>query len=834
MPLTTGHITLIDIDDVGGIIVSSVEPAKPTEEDIWLNTAGEPPYKFYTYRDGQWRPTNYESLEELDPEQFTKLLETHTAITNLDNDSKLTRYERSIVRNELATITGVTLSPSDSMPTVAQIDANEVGELYALRQEAREAELDTSSLVFARTATAYNDLRTYLSSLTPKAWDIDSVAVTDVDSSWDAIWNEYRVAYNSLRVAIAVKREQDRKDIQGEVQEVTEEVKRVEKRVAEAEFKVQPDRIISTVRESVQYQEDMDPETIVSRINQDARNLTFDAERVNMRGKLRIEHFNPDLLEEFDGKATKEEAQSYAESAENKAKEYADARKVTSPTEPTDKSVIWIDTSNPANPLWKVWDESQKKWILGPGGPQGVQGPPGANGTSQYVHIRYSANANGSSMTTTPQSTSKYIGLANTTSATAPTSNTAYTWALMRGEDGAQGIPGPPGADGQTPYTWVKYADDDKGTGMSDSPEGKMYIGLAFNKTTPTESNNASDYSWSVMPQNIDIGGRNLITLDSTSMGSAEVDGYKYTLTRNSTANPYVRIPHTLFENNTDYVMTFKVRKISGTVHSMAGHVEGIANTASTVILRDGEVISRGTSWSTGDRNNYPDDTETHKYEIRFKTSSDVSVGTTPYWYIQPNRAAYGEDYELELWDWQLEEGNVATGYRPALEDVQKQLDEKAQTDDLESLAEILTDVSSEVSNKTDMNDFEALQEEFNQRIEQDILDKEQLEADLATLEGRTALVEIIAGESKLVSEFVDMVITQSNEGIFIGNREKNNGMLISDERISFLDNGTEVAYISNQTMEITHGIFVESATIGGFRFEKIPGTETLAITWSG
>ena len=34
---------------------------------------------------------------------------------------------------------------------------------------------------------------------------------------------------------------------------------------------------------------------------------------------------------------------------------------------------------------------------------------------------------------------------------------------------------------------------------MSEYPDGKKYIGLAYNKTTATESNNASDYIWSLI-----------------------------------------------------------------------------------------------------------------------------------------------------------------------------------------------------------------------------------------------------------------------------------------------------------------------------------------------
>ena len=34
---------------------------------------------------------------------------------------------------------------------------------------------------------------------------------------------------------------------------------------------------------------------------------------------------------------------------------------------------------------------------------------------------------------------------------------------------------------------------------MSDAPEGKTYMGMAWNKPTSKESTNAADYSWSLI-----------------------------------------------------------------------------------------------------------------------------------------------------------------------------------------------------------------------------------------------------------------------------------------------------------------------------------------------
>ncbi|MCG9624647.1 phage tail protein [Vibrio mediterranei] len=60
-------------------------------------------------------------------------------------------------------------------------------------------------------------------------------------------------------------------------------------------------------------------------------------------------------------------------------------------------------------------------------------------------------------------------------------------------------LKGEAGQNATERYTWIKYADNASGAGMSDSADGKKYIGIAYNKTSATESTNASLYKWSLI-----------------------------------------------------------------------------------------------------------------------------------------------------------------------------------------------------------------------------------------------------------------------------------------------------------------------------------------------
>lgn len=129
-------------------------------------------------------------------------------------------------------------------------------------------------------------------------------------------------------------------------------------------------------------------------------------------------------------------------------------------------------------------------------GTQGVKGDKGDSGISQYFHVRYSANANGNPMSTTPNT---YIGTVVTSSQTAPTSYTDYTWTQFKGSQGAkgeQGIPGTNGANGKTSYLHIKYSNDGKTFTANNGETPGAWIGQ-YVDYTEADSNTFSTYTWS-------------------------------------------------------------------------------------------------------------------------------------------------------------------------------------------------------------------------------------------------------------------------------------------------------------------------------------------------
>ncbi|WP_285856889.1 phage tail spike protein [Mesobacillus subterraneus] len=139
--------------------------------------------------------------------------------------------------------------------------------------------------------------------------------------------------------------------------------------------------------------------------------------------------------------------------------------------------------------------------IQGQKGDQGIQGPVGADGTSSYTHIAYANSADGSSGFSVSDSTNKlYIGIYVDSNPNDSTNPSAYNWTLIKGADGAQGLPGPKGDNGLTPYFHTAWATNSTGTtGFSTTDStGRTYIGT-YTDYTSADSTDPSKYSWQLV-----------------------------------------------------------------------------------------------------------------------------------------------------------------------------------------------------------------------------------------------------------------------------------------------------------------------------------------------
>ncbi len=139
----------------------------------------------------------------------------------------------------------------------------------------------------------------------------------------------------------------------------------------------------------------------------------------------------------------------------------------------------------------------------------------GVDGTSTFTWVKYGTNSSGAGINDSPTGCT-YIGFAfNKSTATESVTPVDYTWSLIKGADGTNGINGSAGtngtngtngANGASLFTWLKYADTAT-TGMSDLPAGKTYMGVAYNKTSATESSVYADYAWSLIKATDGING---------------------------------------------------------------------------------------------------------------------------------------------------------------------------------------------------------------------------------------------------------------------------------------------------------------------------------------
>lgn len=436
--------------------------------------------------------------------------------------------------------------------------------------------------------------------------------------------------------------------------------------------------------------------------------------------------------------------------------------------------------------------------LQGPKGDQGIPGIKGADGKTQYTHIAYADTVSGSGFSQT-DTDKAFIGMYQDFSTTDSRNPQDYRWSKWKGSDGRDGIPGKAGADGRTPYVHFAYADSADGrTGFSLTQDGtKRYLGICtdFDKANST---NPADYAWNDTAGSVSVGGRNLL---KGSKGPFKPD--------KKPAN---------FDNNVLYKTETSVYLEQNQKYLISAKSDG-----NFTALHNANVESDNvTLWLIDD-----------KYQ-NYQIVSDLKTGTTGtlITWVKPTGNyhlrvnTYHKTASKSVWDVKIEKGTVKTDWTPAIEDVQDDIDSKADQvltqAQLNKLNEVNSVVQAELEAKASLEILNQWVKAYQDFVNANNANRAQAEKNLADASARVAKLENNLSDMSERWNFIDSYMTSSNEGLVIGKTDNSSSMLFSPNgRISMFSAGNEVMYISQGVIHIENGIFSKTIQIGRYREEQ-------------
>lgn len=436
--------------------------------------------------------------------------------------------------------------------------------------------------------------------------------------------------------------------------------------------------------------------------------------------------------------------------------------------------------------------------LQGPKGDQGSPGVKGADGKTQYTHIAYADTVSGGGFSQT-DTNKAFIGMYQDFNATDSRNPQDYRWSKWKGSDGRDGIPGKAGADGRTPYVHFAYADSSDGrTGFSLTQNGnKRYLGVCTN-FDKANSTNPVDYSWNDTAGSVSVGGRNLL---KGSKGPFKPD-----------VKPTNFDNHVLYKNETSVYLEQNQKYL------VSAKSDGNFTTLHNTNVESDNV----TLWLADD-----------KYQ-NYQIVSDLKTGTigTSITWVKPTGSyhlrvnTYHKTASKSVWEVKIEKGTVKTDWTPAIEDVQDDIDSKADSvltqAQLNKLNEINSVVQAELEAKASLEILNQWVKAYQDFVNANNANRAQAEKNLADASARVAKLENNLNNMSERWNFIDSYMTSSNEGLVIGKTDNSSSMLFSPNgRISMFSAGNEVMYISQGVIHIENGIFSKTIQIGRFREEQ-------------
>ncbi|MCO4528649.1 hypothetical protein Si105_00123 [Streptococcus infantarius subsp. infantarius] len=469
----------------------------------------------------------------------------------------------------------------------------------------------------------------------------------------------------------------------------------------------------------------------------------------------------------------------------------------------------------------------------------------GKDGLSQYTHIAYADDSTGGGFSQTDQ-TKAYIGMYVDFTATDSTDVTKYKWTKWKGdkgETGAQGIQGPKGSDGRTPYLHIAYANsaDGKTDFTTSNTDNKRYLGT-YTDYTQADSTDPTKYKWVDMVGTVEVSARNLWIQSKATGGFVEetlpdnhITGQKkcYRITNNAEIKFNIEPDFSprLYRTVTFSAWVKYENVVQGTnswnVFNLFKHEMYRKNSSTGLTTSIDYTTLKGfTGTSDWEYVTYTYDYAANKSYDQLKTTIRFNLESVK------SGTAWVTGVMVQF-------GNIATGHVWAPEDIQADIDSKADQgltqDQLNALTEKNDLIKAEMEAKASIDTVNQWITAYQNYVKANDDAQDKSEKALQDASARLLQLNTDVGALKQQWTFIDTYMTVQNEGLIIGKSDGSAYAKFANDRISLFSGGSEVMYISQGVLRIENGIFTKTIQIGRFRFETHPADkDTLVLRYLG
>lgn len=370
------------------------------------------------------------------------------------------------------------------------------------------------------------------------------------------------------------------------------------------------------------------------------------------------------------------------------------------------------------------------------------------------------------------------------------------------------------GADGKTPYWHVAYANSSDGTvdfSVSDSAN-KRYIGQ-YTDYDAIDSSDPKKYRWTDMVGTVVVGTNNLIDgtksffgtdwFTSATLEDENLSNCPFTLKKWISGQKVSHAKDIMVEQGVTYTFSAYVkREVAGNLYFYLYDIADGFITSDT----PRETIIKNVDSSLRRFEITFTPTKTGRIRPRFAmvSSEQGSFSSGGFMLVRGNKTG----------DWQESEADKASN-------LDSKADEAFTVEQLNALAERARIAEAELQSKATLdtvNDWvKALQDEIKAREGGQKLSEQKL----IDFSNRMIAVQQTIGEMQIRTDFVNKFMSQSEDGLVIGQKDGTSSVRVDNDRISFYSSGKEVAYIAQSVLVIDSGIFTTKLQIGRYRIEQ-------------